>query len=62
MSKVKVTVYLSQEQYDFLNKTVYDDFQKSKKISIKKDITKSRNAFIVKLIDDLIPPSEEAID
>lgn len=61
MSKVKISVYLTQDQYDFLNELVYEDFKRNKKISVKKDITKSRNAFIVDMIDKLMPSSEDAV-
>ena len=60
MSKVKISVYLTQEQYDFLNRLVYEDFKKNKKVCVKKDLTKSRNAFIVDIIDKLMPVEEES--
>ena len=61
MSKVKISIYLTQDQYDFLNDLVYEDFKKNNKVSVKKDMTKSRNAFIVDMIDKLMPVQEEFI-
>ncbi len=61
MSKVKITLYVTQDQYDFLNKLVYEDFKKKNKVSVKKDMTKSRNSFLVDMIDKLMPADEEYV-
>ena len=54
MSKVKVTIYITEDQNTFLNDFMYKDFQKNKKLCLKKGMLKARNSIILDLIEKFI--------